>query len=80
MYSIHAHRPDVASSEVVETGIELGDRHGLNRAISYLSSHGLPDAVIGRVLSHPEQRRNVGRLRSREDHLNEEASRFKFMI
>jgi hypothetical protein len=79
MNSIHTHRPDIATSEVVETGIELGDRHGANRAVTYLSSHGMSDSVIARVLEHPEQRRNVGRLRSREDHLDEEGSRFKFL-
>lgn len=79
MYSIHTHRPDFASSEVVENGIEMGDRYGAARATSYLSSHGLPDDVIARVLRHPERRRNVGRLRSREALRCEEASRFKFV-
>ncbi|MFA9217714.1 MAG: hypothetical protein ACEQSK_11490 [Sphingomonadaceae bacterium] len=79
MHNIHTQRPDFAASEVVENGITLGDRHGERRAMSYLSSHGLPDAVIERVLSHPELRRNVGRLRSREALRCEEASRYKFV-
>lgn len=79
MYSIHARRPDFAASEVVEAGIEMGDHGSLLRAACYLGSHGLPPALIARVLNHPELRRNVGRLLSRETQRCEEASRFKFL-
>lgn len=80
MYSKHAERPDHVTSEIVESGISLGDEHGLHSAISYLSGCGVPDPVIARVLTAPERRRTMGRMRCHETHMNEEGSRFKFLV
>ncbi|MGV7211400.1 hypothetical protein ACLB1G_26480 [Oxalobacteraceae bacterium A2-2] len=80
MFSKRTHRPDFASSEVVETGISLADRLGIASAVAYLSGRGIPERIIARVLTAPWRRRNPGRLRSREEHLCEEASRFKFLL
>jgi hypothetical protein len=72
-------RPDYQSSEVVEAGIELANRVGPESAANYLSHRGVLEDVIKRVISEPEHRRNPGRLRSRDERLIEEGSRFKFI-
>lgn len=76
----HTFRPDYLSEQVVESGIALANQFGPERGAGYLSARGVLEPVIDRVLSQPEQRRNPGRLRDREAHLNEEASRFKFLL
>jgi hypothetical protein len=78
MSTTHTFRPDYLSSEVVETGIDLANRVGAASAATYLSRHGVLEPVIQRVISEPEHRRNPGRLRSRDERLIEEGSRFKF--
>ncbi|MET0319344.1 MAG: hypothetical protein ABW069_01335 [Duganella sp.] len=71
----------MVSSEIVQTGIELADQRGPESAAAYLSGRGVLEPVINRVLSEPAQRRNMGRLRGRDDHdLAEEASRYKFKL
>lgn len=81
MSSSHTYRPDLVSSEIVQTGIELADKNGPASAAAYLSGRGVLEPVINRVLSEPAQRRNMGRLRGKDEHtLAEEASRYKFML
>jgi hypothetical protein len=80
MYSKHTERPDYVTSEIVESGISLGDEQGLNSAISYLAGCGVPDPVIARVLTAPERRRTMGRMRCRDTRMAEEGSRFKFLV
>jgi hypothetical protein len=81
MSSSHTYRPDLVSSEIVQTGIELADQKGPESAAAYLSGRGVLEPVINRVLSEPAQRRNMGRLRGKDEHaLAEEASRFKYML
>ena len=81
MSSSHTYRPDLVSSEIVQTGIELADQQGPKSAAAYLSGRGVLEPVINRVLSEPAQRRNMGRLRGKDEHaLAEEASRFKYML
>jgi hypothetical protein len=48
-------------------------------AAEYLSHRGVLESVIKRVISEPEHRRNPGRLRSRDERLIEEGSRFKYI-
>jgi hypothetical protein len=79
MSTTHTFRPDYSSSEVVETGIDLANRVGPASAASYLSRHGVLEPVIQRVIAEPEHRRNPGRLRSRDERMIEEGSRFKFI-
>ncbi|WP_432378890.1 hypothetical protein [Duganella sp. P38] len=80
MSTTQTFRPDYQSSEVVEAGIERADRLGPQSGAAYLSTRGVLENVIKRVISEPEHRRNPGRLRSRDERLAEEASRFtKFM-
>ena len=80
MSTMHSFRPDYAGAEVVEAGIEVADKKGSDSAAAYLSQRGVPEPVIQRVLSEPEHRRNPGRLRSRDDRLIEEASRYKYKL
>lgn len=81
MSSSHTFRPDLVSSEIVQTGIELADREGPDSAASYLAERGVLEPVIARVVSEPAHRRNMGRLRGKDDHLLvEEASRYKFIV
>ena len=80
MSTTHTFRPDYVGAEVVEAGIEVADRKGAESAASYLSQRGVPANVIQRVVAEPEHRRNPGRLRSRDERLLEEASRFKFKV
>lgn len=81
MSSSHTFRPDLVSSEIVQTGIEKADREGPDSAAAYLSERGVLEPVIARVVSEPAQRRNMGRLRGKDEHLlAEEASRYKFIV
>jgi len=80
MHSKHHERPDYVTAEIVESGISVGAEQGINEAISYLSGRGIPDNVIARVMHAPNRRRSMGRLRSRDSSLAEEASRFKFLL
>jgi hypothetical protein len=80
MSTTHTFRPDYVGAEVVEAGIEVADRKGADSAAAYLSHRGVPEDVIQRVVAEPEHRRNPGRLRSRDERLVEEASRFKFKV
>jgi hypothetical protein len=80
MYSKQTERPDHVTAEIVESGISVGDEKGTSSAIAYLAVRGVPDNVIARVLNAPQRRRSMGRLRSREEHLVEEGSRFKFIV
>jgi len=70
--------PEIKPSSVNSYG-ELADRVGPESAASYLSHRGVLENVIKRVISEPEHRRNPGRLRSRDERLIEEGSRFKFI-
>lgn len=80
MSSSHTFRPDLVSSEIVKTGIELADREGPDSAAAYLSERGVLEPVINRVISEPAHRRNMGRLRGKDESLlAEEASRYKFI-
>ncbi len=80
MSTTHTFRPDYVGAEVVEAGIEVADRKGPDSATAYLSQRGVADTVIQRVVAEPEHRRNPGRLRSRDERLLEQASRFKFKL
>jgi len=80
MSTTHTFRPDYVGAEVVEAGIEVADRKGADSAAAYLSQRGVTEDVIQRVVSEPGQRRNPGRLRSRDERLIEEGSRFKFKV
>lgn len=81
MSSSHTFRPDLVSSEIVKTGIELADREGPASATAYLAERGVLEPVIARVISEPAHRRNMGRLRGKDEHaLAEEASRYKFIV
>jgi hypothetical protein len=80
MSNPHTFRPDYLSSQIVESGIALANQFGPERGAGFLSARGVLEPVIARVLSEPEHRRNGGRLRDREERLNEEASRFKFLL
>ncbi|GJI99990.1 hypothetical protein RugamoR64_05290 [Duganella rhizosphaerae] len=80
MSTTHTFRPDYVGAEVVEAGIEVADRKGPDSAAAYLSQRGVAATVIQRVVAEPEHRRNPGRLRSRDERLVEEASRFKFKV
>jgi hypothetical protein len=80
MSTTHTFRPDYVGAEVVEAGIEVADRKGADSAAAYLSHRGVAEDVIQRVVAEPEHRRNPGRLRSRDERLVEEASRFKFKV
>lgn len=80
MSTTQTFRPDYQSSAVVEAGIERADRLGPESGAEYLSHRGVLENVIKRVISEPEHRRNPGRLRSRDERLVEDSSRFsKFM-
>lgn len=80
MSSHHTFRPDYVSSEIVQHGIELADQRGPESAAAYLSGRGVLEPVINRVLQAPAQRRNMGRLRGKDEQaLAEEASRYKFI-
>lgn len=80
MSTTQTFRPDYQSSAVVEAGIERADRLGPESGAEYLSHRGVLENVIKRVISEPEHRRNPGRLRSRDERLADEPTRFtKFM-
>ena len=50
-------RPNLAMALIVDHGIAMAATHGIVKAAAYLSVHGVPDAVIARVLCEPERRR-----------------------
>ncbi len=53
-------RPNLAMALIVNHGIMMASMHGMVKAAAYLSVHGVPDAVIARVLCEPERRRGAG--------------------
>jgi hypothetical protein len=80
MSTTHTFRPDYVGAEVVEAGIEVADRKGADSAAAYLSQRGVAAEVIQRVVTEPGHRRNPGRLRSRDERLIEEGTRFKYKL
>lgn len=54
-------RPDIATSKIVETGINLLQSRGRAFASEYMVRQQIPFSVIVRVLSDPPGRRRAGR-------------------